>query len=230
MLNIQTTIVMPDNAPVTKRAATGAYGATVVEYTPGTATREGIAEALQAQHGYTLIPPFDHPDIIAGQGTAAMEMFEALHHLDMLLVPCGGGGLLSGSAITAKAMDPACCVIGIEPETADDATRSFYSRQLQSVKNPPTIADGTRTSSLGNLTFPLILEHVDEMKTVSEKAIMDAVKFLFFRMKLVVEPSGALGLAALLSLSELAQGRIGVLLSGGNIDAATMKTILDAYS
>jgi len=228
MLNIQTTIVMPDNAPATKRTATEAYGATVVAYDPEKASRKNIAESLQAQHGYTLIPPFNHPDIIAGQGTAAMEMFEALYHLDILLVPCGGGGLLSGSAIAAKTMDPTCRVIGIEPEIADDATRSFYSRKLQSVKNPPTIADGTRTSSLGDLTFPLILEHVDEMKTVSERAIMDAVKFLFFRMKVVVEPSGALGLAALLSLPGLAQGRVGVLLSGGNIDAATMKTILDA--
>jgi threonine dehydratase len=228
LLNTQTTIVMPDNAPVTKRAATEAYGATVVAYTPGKASRKDIAETLQARHGYTLIPPFDHPDIIAGQGTAAMEMFETLHHLDMLLVPCGGGGLLSGSAIAAKTMDSSCRVIGIEPEVADDATRSFYSRQLQSVKNPPTIADGTRTSCLGNLTFPMILEHVDDMKTVSEKAIMDAVKFLFFRMKLVVEPSGALGLAALLSLPGFFKGRVGVLLSGGNIDAATMKTILDA--
>ena len=228
MLNIQTTIVMPDNAPATKRAATEAYGATVVAYDPEKASRKNIAESLQAQHGYTLIPPFNHPDIIAGQGTAAMEMFEALYHLDILLVPCGGGGLLSGSAIAAKTMDPTCRVIGIEPEIADDATRSFYSRKLQSVKNPPTIADGTRTSSLGDLTFPLILEHVDEMKTVSERAIMDAVKFLFFRMKVVVEPSGALGLAALLSLPGLAQVRVGVLLSGGNIDAATMKTILDA--
>jgi threonine dehydratase len=228
MLNIPTTIVMPDNAPATKRAATEAYGATVVAYSPEKDSRKDIAESLQSQHGYTMIPPFDHPDIIAGQGTAAMEMFETLPHLDMLLVPCGGGGLLSGSAIAAKTMNPSCRVIGIEPEVADDATRSFYSRQLQSVKNPPTIADGTRTSCLGDLTFPLILEHVDDMKTVSEGAIMDAVKFLFFRMKLVVEPSGALGLAALLSLSGLPKGRIGVLLSGGNIDAATMKTILDA--
>jgi threonine dehydratase len=228
ILNIQTTIVMPDNAPATKRAATEAYGATVVSYNPARGSRKQIAGNLQARHGYTLIPPFDHAHIIAGQGTAAMEMLEELHHLDLLLVPCGGGGLLSGSAIAAKAMDPTCRVIGIEPEVADDATRSFYTRQLQRVKNPPTIADGTRTSALGDITFPLILEHVDAMKTVSEKAIMEAVKFLFFRMKLVVEPSGALGLAALLSLTGLPKGRIGVLLSGGNIDAATMKTILNS--
>jgi threonine dehydratase len=227
MLNIQTTIVMPNNAPAVKRAATEAYGATVVAYNPETAERKDIAETLQARHGYILIPPFDHADIIAGQGTAAMEMFEALQHLDMLLVPCGGGGLLSGSAVAAKHMDPSCRVIGIEPELADDAARSFFSGQLHCVTNPPTIADGTRTSCLGDLTFPLIREHVDDMKTVSESAIMAAVQFLFFRMKLVVEPSGALGLAALLSLPGFSRSRIGVLLSGGNIDAATMKTILD---
>ena len=226
MLNIQTTIVMPDNAPAIKRAATEAYGASVVAYNPETASRKQIAETLQAHHGYTMVPPFDHEDIITGQGTAALELFERLHHLDELLVPCGGGGLLSGSAIAAKHMCPECRVIGVEPALADDATRSFYSRQLQSVHNPATIADGTRTPSLGALTFPLVLKHVDAMQTVSEAAIMEAVRFLFFRMKLVVEPSGALGLAALLSQSARTGGRIGVILSGGNIDAATMTAIL----
>jgi threonine dehydratase len=228
MLNIHTTIVMPDNAPAIKRAATEAYGATVMAYSPKTGSRKRIAEDLQARHGYTMVPPFDHADIIAGQGTATMEMLETLHHLDMLLVPCGGGGLLSGSAVAAKHMVPKCRVIGIEPELADDATRSFYSGNLQSVHNPQTIADGTRTASLGELTFPLILEYADAMKTVSEDAIMEAVRFLFFRMKLVVEPSGALGLAALLSLRGWKGARIGVILSGGNIDAATMRTILKA--
>ena len=227
LLGIQTTIVMPENAPATKRAATESYGATVVAYNPDSASRKEIAEALQAQYGYTMVPPFDHTDIVAGQGTAALEMLETLQHLDALLVPCGGGGLLSGSAIAAKNICPACRVVGIEPELADDATRSFYTRQLHSIHNPQTIADGTRTSSLGSITFPLILEYVDAMKTVSESAIKEAVRFLFFRMKLVVEPSGALGLAALLSLTGWGKGRIGVILSGGNIDAATMKTILD---
>lgn len=227
MMDIQTTIVMPVNAPATKRAATEDYGATIVENDPDKAAREDIARELQARNGYTMIPPFDHMDVVAGQGTAALEMFEVLGKLDMLLVPCGGGGLLSGSAISAKGMSPNCRVIGIEPELGDDATRSFQTKELHSVHNPPTIADGTRTASLGKITFPLVLEYVDDMKIVSEKAIMDAVKFLFYRMKLVVEPSGALGLAALLSKAVVPKGRVGIILSGGNIDSATMTTILN---
>jgi threonine dehydratase len=228
MLDVQTTIVMPNNAPETKRAATRDYGATIVEYDPENTSREAIAESLQAKNGFTMIPPFDHPDVIAGQGTAALEMFDQIGHIDNLLVPCGGGGLLSGSAIAAKNIDPDCRVIGVEPELADDATKSFYTKQLHCVKNPPTIADGTRTPSLGNITFPLVLEYVDEMKTVSEAAIMEAVKFFFFRMKLVVEPSGALGLAAVLSRAVTVQGRAGIIVSGGNIDSATMTTILNS--
>jgi threonine dehydratase len=152
---------------------------------------------------------------------------QAVEDLDILLVPCGGGGLLSGSAIAARGINPECRVIGIEPELADDATRSFHTKTLHTVKNPPTIADGTRTPSLGKLTFRLVLEYVDDMKTVSEEAITGAVRFLFYRMKLVVEPSGALGMAALLSGAVRPRGRIGIILSGGNIDGATMKTILD---
>ena len=228
MLNVQTTIVMPNNAPATKRAATKEYGANIVEYDPGKGSREDIAKELEAKKGYTMIPPFDHREVVAGQGTAAMEMFEEIGNLDMLLVPCGGGGLLSGSAVSAKTMSPNCRVIGIEPELADDATKSFRTKKLHSIKNPPTIADGTRTPSLGKITFPLVLEYVDDMKTVSEEAIIQAVQFLFFRMKLVVEPSGALGLAALLSRSVTPAGRIGIMVSGGNIDSATMITILSS--
>ncbi|MGB5992198.1 MAG: threo-3-hydroxy-L-aspartate ammonia-lyase [Desulfobacterales bacterium] len=228
MLDIQTTIVMPNNAPETKRAATEDYGAKIVEYDPENTTREAVAESLQAKNNFTMIPPFDHLDVIAGQGTAALEMFDQVGHLDILLVPCGGGGLLSGSAIAAKNMDPDCRVIGIEPELADDATKSFYTKKLHRVKNPPTIADGTRTPSLGKITFPLVLEYVDEMKTVSEKAIIEAVKFFFYRMKLVVEPSGALGLAAVLSQAVAPKGRAGIIISGGNIDASTMTMILNS--
>lgn len=226
MLGIPSTIVMPADAPRTKLAATRGYGATVVEYDPQTDSREELAKSLQSEHGYTLIPPFDHLDVIAGQGTAALEMFEQLAHLDMLLVPCGGGGLLSGSAIAAKHLDPSCQVIGIEPELGDDATKSFYSRKLHRIDHPQTIADGTRTPSLGKITFPLVLEYVDAMQTVSEAAIIAAVQFLFFRMKVVVEPSGALGLAALLSGQVTPAKRVGIILSGGNIDADTMKLVL----
>jgi threo-3-hydroxy-L-aspartate ammonia-lyase len=228
MLGIRTTIVMPNNAPEIKRAATRDYGATIVEYDPENDSREAVAERLQAKNGFTMIPPFDHLDVIAGQGTAALEMFDQIGHLDTLLVPCGGGGLLSGSAVAAKNMDSGCRVIGIEPELADDATKSFYTKKLHRVKNPPTIADGTRTSSLGKITFPLVLEYVDEMKTVSEEAIIEAVKFFFYRMKLVVEPSGALGLAAVLSRTAIPGSRTGIIISGGNIDSATMTMILNS--
>ena len=228
MLKIQTVIVMPKNAPVTKRAATEGYGATIIEYDPEEKTREEVAKALEIKYGYTMIPPFDHRDVIAGQGTAALEFFEEIGNLDMLLVPCGGGGLLSGSAIAAKGMSPNCRTIGIEPALADDATRSFHTKKLHTIKNPATIADGTRTPSLGKITFPLVLEYVNDMKTVSEEAIIEAVKFLFYRMKLVVEPSGALGLAALLNRSVTPEGRVGIILSGGNVDSATMITILNS--
>ncbi len=235
-LGLRATIVMPQDAAATKRAATEGYGATVVYYDPATADRRQIAEALAAEHGYTVVPPFDHPNIVAGQGTAALELFDqvraeaetrrASSPLDILLVPCGGGGLLSGSAVAAKGAAPGCRVIGVEPEVADDATRSFHTKTLHTVHNPPTIADGTRTPSLGQVTFPLVLTYVDDMLTVSEAAIAEAVRFLFYRTKLVIEPSGALGVAALLSGTVRAGGRIGVILSGGNVDARTMTAIL----
>jgi threonine dehydratase len=226
LLGIETTVVMPNDAPETKRAATEEYGATVVGYDPAKTVRQKVADDLQIKYGYTMIPPFDHVEVIAGQGTAAFEMFSELKSLDMLLVPCGGGGLLSGSAIAAKGLDPSCTIIGIEPELADDATKSFYSGTLHTVHNPPTIADGTRTASLGKITFPLVLKYVNAMKTVAERAIIEAVGFLFYRMKMVVEPSGALGIAALLSRAVPAGGRVGVIISGGNIDGPTMKLVL----
>jgi threonine dehydratase len=228
LLGVQTTVVMPNDAPAIKRAATEAYGATVIDYDPAETTREKISHDLANARGLTMIPPYDHEDIIAGQGTAALELFEQIQNIDYLLVPCGGGGLLSGCAIAAKGIDPKCRIIGIEPKLADDATKSFHTQTLHTVTNPPTIADGTRTPSLGDLTFPLVLEFVDDMKTVKENAIIEAVRFLFYRMKLVVEPSGALGVAALLSATISAQGRIGIIISGGNVDAETMTMILSS--
>ncbi|MGD9190884.1 MAG: threo-3-hydroxy-L-aspartate ammonia-lyase [Desulfobacterales bacterium] len=227
LLGIKTVVVMPNDAPLIKRKASEGYGAAVIGYDPEATTREKISQDLAREHGYTVVPPYDHINVIAGQGTAALELMQALKTLDMVLVPCGGGGLLSGSAIAAKGIDSNCRVIGIEPELADDATKSYHTQELHSVKNPPTIADGTRTPSLGEVTFPLVLKFVDDMRTVSEKTIIEAVKFLFFRMKLVVEPSGALGVAALLSGSVKTKGRIGVIISGGNIDGSTMRKILD---
>ena len=228
LLGIRTVVVMPNNAPEIKRKATEAYGACLVGYDPEETTREEICRDLKARHGHTLVPPYDHINVVAGQGTAAKELLDEVETLNMLLVPCGGGGLLSGCAAAAKGMDPKCRVIGIEPELADDATRSFHTGKLHSVKNPPTIADGTRTPSLGEVTFPLVLEYVDDMQTVPESAIMEAVKFLFYRMKIVAEPSGVLGLAAVLSGSVKPAGRVGIILSGGNIDGATIKKILEA--
>jgi len=230
MLGIHATVVMPRDVSPAKRAACEGYQAEVVLCDPANPSREEVCRGLQEKHGYALIPPFDHPDVIAGQGTAAMEMFEELKSLDVLITPCGGGGLLSGTAVAAKHLNPKCRVIGIEPELADDATRSFRSKTLQTVKNPPTIADGTRTASLGKLAFPLVLKYVDDINTVSEEAIKEAVRWLFYRMKLVVEPSGALGVAALLTGVTRPKGRVGVILSGGNVDASVMAGILQSGS
>jgi threonine dehydratase len=228
LLGIPATIVMPTDAPAIKREATADFGATVVLYDPATESREAIAEGLVARTGGTLIPPFDHAGVIAGQATVALELHEEITALDAVVVPCGGGGLLSGTGIVTRAIAPRCKVIGVEPELGDDATRSFHTRTLQHVHNPPTIADGTRTSSLGALTFPLVLAHVDEMITVSEAEIIEAVRLLFYRVKIVVEPSGALGVAAILSGKLPDHDRIGVILSGGNVDGSTMAAILAA--
>lgn len=226
LLGVSTTIVMPSNAPATKLAATRGYGANVVEYDPQHETREAVAENILKKSDLTLIPPYDYEHVIAGQGTVALEFIQSHPELNMMLVPCGGGGLLSGSAVVCKSASLSCRVYGVEPELANDAYLSFKTGKLHRVSNPPTIADGTRTPSLGNLTFPLIQEYVDDMVTVSEEAIKEAVRFLFYRMKIVVEPSGALGLAALLSGAIQSHGRIGVVLSGGNIDGVTMSKIL----
>jgi len=226
LLGVSATIVMPHDAPATKLAATRGYGARIVQYDRDEVSRREVANQMLEGEDLILIPPFDHPHIIAGQGTAALELCEEVAALDSLLTPCGGGGLLSGSSVSVRALAPGCRVIGVEPEVADDATRSFYSGRIESVHNPPTIADGTRTASLGEHTFRLIREHVQAMVTVSEQAIIEAVRFLFFRTKLVVEPSGALGVAALLSGAVEVEGRVGVILSGGNVDGATMAEIL----
>jgi threonine dehydratase len=166
-----------------------------------------------------LVPPYDHADVIAGQGTAAKELLEEVGELDLLLVPCGGGGLLSGSALSARALAPRCRVIGVEPDLADDATRSFRTGTLHAVSNPPTIADGARTPSLGTLTFPLVRQNVDDMATVSDDELVRAMRFGWERMKLVVEPTGVLGFAAALAgRVDVAGKRVGVILSGGNVD------------
>lgn len=219
LLGVRATLVMPMDAPAAKLAATRDYGAEVITYDPHETTREKLAAQLAGERGFTLIPPFDHPGIVAGQGTAAKELIEDIGPLDLLLTPCGGGGLLSGSAISAKHLSPDCRVIGVEPEVADDATRSFKTGSLHAVDNPPTIADGLRTSSLGKLTFELIRKYVDDMITVSEGEIVLAMKFLWERMKIVVEPSAVLGVAAFMQRKVEGKNlRAGIILSGGNVD------------
>ncbi len=226
ILGVKTVVVMPANAPASKRAATEGYGAQVIPYNPSEEDRKIVVESLAAEHGYTIIPPYDHPHVIAGQGTAALELIEDVGPLDYLLVCCGGGGLLSGCAIAASGAAPTCKVIGVEPEVANDAYLSFKTKTLHTIHNPPTIADGTRTPSLGEITFPLVLEYVADFVTVSEDQIKAAVRFAFERLKLVIEPSGALGLSAALSHALPFSGRVGVIVSGGNIDPATMAQIL----
>jgi len=219
LLGASATIVMPENAPAAKRRATEGYGARIVAYDPAKEKREEIAEALRREGDPVLVPPYDHADVIAGQGTAAKELLEEVGELDLLLVPCGGGGLLSGSALSARALAPRCRVIGVEPELADDATRSFRTGALHTVSNPPTIADGARTPSLGKLTFPLVRQNVDDMVTVADDELVRAMRFVWERMKLVVEPTGVLGLAAALTGKvDVAGKRVGVILSGGNVD------------
>lgn len=229
LLGIRATVVMPQNAPAPKRLGTEGYGAEIVAYDPEGASREEIAARIQGETGAVLIPPFDHPDVIAGQGTSAMELFEEVGPLDALYVPCGGGGLLSGCGLAAKRLSPDCRVVGVEPELADDATRSFRTGTLHTVRNPPTIADGARTPSLGTITFPLVRSLVDDMTTVSEAEIVNATLFLWERMKLVVEPTGALGLAAVRRGSPQLQGkRVGVVLSGGNVDPGLLAALRPA--
>jgi threonine dehydratase len=219
LLAVPTTVIMPRDAPQVKIDATRGYGAEVILYDRFSTSREELAAEIGPQRGLTLIPGFDHPDVIAGQGTVARELLLEVGELDLLLVCLGGGGLLSGCALAARALAPDCRVVGVEPELADDAARSFRSGTLHTVENPPTIADGARTPSLGHLTFPLVLDLVDDVVTVSERAIVAAMRFLWERMKLIVEPTGALAAAALLDGVADAEGkRVGVVLSGGNVD------------
>jgi threonine dehydratase len=221
LLDIPRVIVMPSDAPDVKRAATAAYGGAIVLYDRDREDREAIGRTLAAERSLTLIPPYDHPHIIAGQGTAARELFEEVGDLDYLFCPCGGGGLLSGTALAATALSPSCKVIGVEPAAGDDATRSFRTKTLQTVSNPKTVADGARTSSLGQLTFAVVMAHVSDMKTVDDPTLLRAMFHLWERVKLVVEPTGALGAAAaFFGGLPIAGRRVGVILSGGNVELA----------
>lgn len=220
LLGIPTTIVMPQDAPQVKRSATAGYGAEVILYDRATTSREELAQQLAAERGLAVVPPYDHPHVIAGQGTTAQELIETVGSLDYLLVCCGGGGLLSGCAIAAAGLSPGCKVIGVEPAAGNDATRSFYSKTLQTVENPQTIADGARTPFLGKFTFPLVLRYVTAMTTVTDEALLRTLFFLWERLKIVVEPTGALAAAALLekTIDIPAGSRVGVVITGGNVD------------
>ncbi len=220
MLGIPRVIVMPADAPAVKVAATKGYGAEVVLYDRASGEdREQMAARIARERGATLIPPFDHAHVIAGQGTAAKELIEETGPLDWLFVCCGGAGLLSGCAIAANHLSPGIKVIGVEPAAGDDAARSFRTKTLVRVENPQTLADGARTNSLGSLTFPLVLAHVHDFLTVTDEELVEAMRFLWERMKLVVEPTGALATAGVLSKRLATQGgRVGIILSGGNVD------------
>ena len=218
LLKVKTTIVMPEDAPKVKLEATRGYGGEVVTYKKGE-DREEVSARLVKERHLTLVPPFDHPHIVAGQGTAAKELIEDAGTLDVLLVPCGGGGLISGCAIAARHLSPDCRVIGVEPAAGDDATRSFKEKKLVKIEVPDTIADGARTTSLGAVTFPLVMKYVSDMLTVTDEELLRTMFWLWERMKLVVEPTGALAACAVLQKKlNLEKQRVGVILSGGNVD------------
>lgn len=219
LLGTSSVIVMPKDAPAVKITATKGYGAEVVLYDRYTESREEIGQRLATERGMTLIPPFDHPDVIAGQGTAAKELFEDAGPMDMLVSPLGGGGLLAGCALAAKALNPDCVVIGVEPEAGNDGQQSFRSGELVTIETPKTIADGAQTLRLGNHTFPIIREHVSDIVTATDDELVEAMRFFAGRMKVVVEPTGALAMAAVLTGKiDVAGKRVGVLISGGNMD------------
>lgn len=224
---IPATIVMPEDAPKAKVAATKGYGGNVVMYDRYTEDREEIGRDLAERHGLTLIPPYDHPDVLAGQGTAAMELFEDVGSLDALFVCLGGGGLLAGSALTARALAPECRVYGVEPEAGNDGQQSFRSGQIVHIDTPRTIADGAQTQHLGQITFPIIQRDVDDILTASDGELIECMAFLAERMKMVVEPTGCLGFAAARQkAAELAGKRVGVIISGGNVDMARFAGLL----
>ena len=227
LLDIPATIIMPEDAPAAKVAATRGYGATVVTYDRYTEDREQIGRALAERDGLTLIPPYDHADVIAGQGTAAKELFDEVGPLDAFFVCLGGGGLLSGSALATRALSPGCLLYGVEPEAGNDGQQSFRTGQIVHIDTPRTIADGAQTQHLGQLTFPIIQRDVDDILTVSDDELVACMRFFAERMKIVVEPTGCLGFAAARKMKDSLRGkRIGVLVSGGNIDLARFASLI----
>ena len=224
---VAATIVMPADAPAIKLAATRGYGAEVITYDRMTEDREALAKSIAGARGLTLIPPFDHADVIAGQGTAAKELIEDTGPLDYLFVCVGGGGLISGCALAAHALSPGCKVIGVEPEAGNDVQQSLRKGEIVTIPVPKTIADGAQTTHAGNLTFPIMRALVSEVQTVSDAQLIDAIKFFASRMKIVVEPTGCLAAAAVFAKpGGIAGKRVGVILSGGNVDPAALARYL----
>ena len=227
LAGIRSSIIMPHDAPELKVQATRAYGGEVIVYDRYKENREEIGRALARERGMTLIPPYDHPDVIAGQGTAAKELFEEAGELDVLLVCLGGGGLLAGCALAASALSPSCKVIGVEPEAGNDGQQSLRKGEIVHIGVPDTIADGAKVTHLGEHNFNVIQRHVDDIVTVSDLQLVATMKFLAERMKMVVEPTGCLAAAAALHGAVPIQGkRVGVLISGGNVDLAVFAKLV----
>ncbi|HDR8956420.1 threo-3-hydroxy-L-aspartate ammonia-lyase [Burkholderia vietnamiensis] len=229
MLGIPATIVMPQDAPAAKVAATRGYGGNVVTYDRYTEDREQIGRELAEKHGLTLIPPYDHADVIAGQGTAAKELFDEVGPLDAVFAPLGGGGLLSGTALATRALSPQAKLYGVEPEAGNDGQQSFRSGAIVHIDTPRTIADGAQTQHLGNLTFQILRRDVDDILTATDAELVDSMRFFATRMKLIVEPTGCLSLAAARSMKdELAGKRVGIVISGGNVDLANFAALVSS--
>ncbi|MHA6628345.1 threo-3-hydroxy-L-aspartate ammonia-lyase [Pseudonocardia sichuanensis] len=227
ILGIPSTIVMPYDAPEAKVAATIGYGASVVRYDRYTEDREEIGRTLAADGGLALVPPYDHADVMAGQGTATLELLEDVGELDALFVCLGGGGLLSGAALAARALSPGCRIVGVEPEAGDDGLRSLRSGSIVHIDTPVTIADGAQTQHLGVLPFEIIRRDVDDIVTASDAELVAAMRVFASTMKIVVEPTGCLAFAAVRRLrDELAGQRVGVVVSGGNIDLARFAALV----
>jgi threonine dehydratase len=227
ILDIPATLIMPHDASPAKLAATRGYGAQVLSYDRYTEDAMALARQLSADQGMTFIPPFDHAHVLCGQGTAAMELFEAVGELDHLFVCLGGGGLLSGSALSARALSPRCKVYGVEPEAGNDVQQSFRTGQRVRIPTPRTIADGAQTPLVGELTFEIIRREVDDILTATDDQLVQAMRFYAERMKMVVEPTGCLSLAAACHAGVPLQGqRVGVLISGGNVDLQRFAELL----
>ena len=227
LLSIKSVIVMPTDAPAAKIAATRAYGGEIVFYDRFAESREALARQIAETQGLALIPPFDHPEVMAGQGTTAQELFEDSGPLDVLLVPLGGGGLLSGCAVVARTLNPQCRILGVEPEAGNDGQRSFRSDTIVRIDVPNTIADGAQTQHLGIHTFAIIRQLVDDILTVSDADLLETMRFFAGRMKLVVEPTGCLGAAAVLQRKvDVREKNVGIVVSGGNIDLTRFADML----